>query len=81
VWATAWDADLPDDDPDYPGYDLFTGITAGIKVTDQIDVVCRPCHKFNTNGNVYILYRSSIVYNSLISHPSLHSVAAGRVYQ
>ncbi len=29
--ATAWDADLEDDDPSYPGYDIFMGATAGIR--------------------------------------------------
>ena len=31
VAATAWDADLEDDDPEYPGYDFFMGATAGLR--------------------------------------------------
>jgi len=29
--ATAWDADLDDDDPAYPGYDIFMGAVAGLR--------------------------------------------------
>lgn len=29
--ATAWDADLEDDDPSYPGYDIFMGAVAGVR--------------------------------------------------
>ena len=28
---TAWDAEIGDDDPDYPGYDFFMGATAGLR--------------------------------------------------
>jgi hypothetical protein len=29
--ATAWDADVPDDDPEFPGYDFFVGATVGLR--------------------------------------------------
>lgn len=29
--ATAWDADVADDDPEFPGYDFFVGATVGLR--------------------------------------------------
>ncbi len=31
LWVTAWSADVNDNDPEYPGYDLYTGVGVGVR--------------------------------------------------
>lgn len=31
IAATAWDADLPDEDPSYPGFDMYSGVSVGVR--------------------------------------------------